>query len=249
MKVNTSFWGLFLEMPSCYIQRVMVNRWAILYQSPVEARDRLVARLGREIKNQQVLKALSEVPRERFVPSESRHLAYEDIPLPIGYGQTISQPYIVALMTEALGLTGNEKVLEIGAGSGYHAAVLSLLAREVVSVERHHFLAKNAQTLLQDLGYSNVAVYVAESHLGWKAGAPYDAILVTAGGPKIPQELLDQVVPGGRMVIPVGSRFQQDLLRIVKGNDGFSINSLGSCRFVPLLGEAAWQEETETWDT
>ncbi len=225
-----------------------MNKWAVLYQNTKTARDRLIGHLRRDVKDERVLDAMAKVPREQFIPAESRHLAYEDIPLPIGQDQTISQPFIVALMTQALEITGTETVLELGTGSGYQCAILSLLAKKVFSVERHPLLAENAAKLLAHLGYTNIEVHMAENLLGWPAGAPYDAIIVTAGAPKIPQELINQLASGGRMVIPVGSRFEQDLLKITKSNDGFSIKSLGPCRFVPLVGKGAWSEETETWD-
>jgi len=170
-------------------------------------------------------------------------MAYEDIPLPIDEGQTISQPYIVAVMTSALELKGYERVLEVGTGSGYQAAILSHLAREVVSVERLHRLAHGAQAVLESLGCRNVAVHVAGDALGWPDDAPYHAILVTAAAPEVPQVLLDQLLPGGRMVIPVGARFEQNLIKVRKGEGKFDVEDLGACRFVPLIGEGAWSEE------
>lgn len=206
------------------------------------AHKRLIDHLRREISDERVLDAMGGVGREFFVPEASRYLAYEDIPLPIGYGQTISQPFIVALMTEALSLTGWETVLEMGTGSGYQTAVLAKLAHRVVSVERLPELATASERLLRALGYANVEIHLAGPALGWPEGAPYHAIIVTAGAPLVPQELLDQLAVEGRMVIPVGSRYDQELMVITKGAHGAAIRSLGGCRFVPLIGPGAWDE-------
>jgi len=206
------------------------------------ARAALIKKLAREIKDRKVLEVMSRIPRELFVPSASQHLAYEDIPLPIDVGQTISQPFIVALMTAALDLEGNEKVLELGTGSGYQAAILCDLARWVVSVERHRGMIDRAKKTLDYLGYSNFELHLAESSLGWHKDAPYDAILVTAGAPTVPEELLEQLVDGGRMVIPVGSRYEQDLLKVVKHGKKRKIINMGGCRFVSLIGEGAWEK-------
>jgi protein-L-isoaspartate(D-aspartate) O-methyltransferase len=204
------------------------------------ARAALLADLAREVKDRRVVEAMGDVPREAFVPQELRGSAYENMPLPIGFGQTISQPLIVALMTEALLLRGDEKVLEIGTGSGYQTAVLSRLADRVVSVERIPPLAERAQELLRRQGYTNVEIHAGGDALGWPAASPYDAIIVTAAAPEIPRELLDQLGTGGRLVIPVGSRDLQELVRIVKTPEGALRHNLGPCRFVPLLGRAAW---------
>jgi protein-L-isoaspartate(D-aspartate) O-methyltransferase len=206
------------------------------------AREILVESLSGEIKDKRVLKAFASVPREFFVPLNLQPLAYEDRPLTIGRGQTISQPYIVALMTRALELTGDEKVLELGTGSGYQSAILSLLAHEVYSVERIPELADSARALLDELGYQNIHIKVAGDELGWPENAPYDAIIVTAGAPSLPDSLVEQLKIGGRMVIPVGSRWEQDLLKITKGQAGNNVENLGGCRFVPLVGKGAWQE-------
>ena len=207
------------------------------------ARHQLVEHLRREVRDERVLSAMSRVPREMFVPSGYWHAAYEDRPLPIGQGQTISQPLIVAMMTEALDLEGNENVLEVGTGSGYQAAILAELARWVVTVERHSELAQKATEILKKLGYSNVEVHLAEARLGWPPKAPYDAIVVSAGAPTVPKDLLDQLAIGGRLIIPVGPRYEQNLLKVAKNEHGTSIEDLGPCRWVPLIGDAAWSEE------
>ena len=205
-------------------------------------RAALLAELATEVKDSRVLDAMAMVPRERFVPEDVRPFAYENRPLPIGYGQTISQPLIVALMTEALQLTGGERVLEVGTGSGYQAAILSLLATEVITVERIAPLARRAAQTLSELGYANVQVHVVAEELGWPQGIPYEAIIVTAAAPEVPRELLEQLAPGGRLVIPVGPRDIQELVRIVKTPQGAQRHNLGACRFVPLVGKGAWPE-------
>jgi len=207
------------------------------------ARAELIEHLGTEIKDERVLAAMRSIPRELFVPSESRHLAYEDRPLPIGCDQTISQPFIIALMTEALELTGKEKVLEVGTGSGYQAAILAKLARFVVTTERVPALAETAKRVLDKLEYTNIEVHLAEETLGWQREAPYDAIMVTAAAPKVPPDLLAQLVTGGRLVIPVGSRYIQELYKITKGKKKMAVQNLGGCRFVSLIGKDAWEEE------
>jgi len=207
------------------------------------ARAELIEHLSTEIKDERLLAVMRCVPRERFVPPESRHLAYEDRPLPIGCDQTISQPFIIALMTEALELTGKEKVLEVGTGSGYQAAILAQLARLVVTTERVKPLAEKAKKILDKLGYTNIEVHLAEETLGWQRGAPYDAIMVTAGAPKVPADLLAQLVIGGRLVIPVGSRYMQELYKITRGRKRTVAENLGGCRFVSLIGKDAWEEE------
>lgn len=206
-------------------------------------REKLIEHLRHEISDERVLDAVACVRRELFVPRSSRHLAYEDRPLPIGEGQTISQPFIVALMTEALELVGTERVLELGTGSGYQAAILAELASEVITVERLPKLAISARRTLKKLGYTNVKVHLAKRTLGWRAEAPYDAIMVTAAAPRIPKELIDQLVVDGRLVIPVGSRWEQDLLQVIKRKEGMTVRNLTPCRFVPLIGDGAWSEE------
>ena len=206
-------------------------------------RARLIQQLSREIQDQRVLDAMSHIPREDFVPAESRHLSYQDAPLPIKSGQTISQPYIVALMTQALELKGDERVLEVGTGSGYQTAILAETAGYVVTVERHSNLVEEARSRLDTMGYKNIDVHrAAEGVMGWPEGAPYDAVLTTAGAPRVPQALLDQLKDEGRIVIPVGSRNEQELLVVVKHGDRISRTSLGACRFVPLIGDEAWEE-------
>lgn len=189
-----------------------------------------------------MLTAIRQVPREEFVGAESRRDAYENRPLPIGYGQTISQPLIVAMMAQALLLKCTETVLEVGTGSGYQAAVLSLLCRQVVSVERVAELAEEAAKRLERLGYTNVDVHVVDDVLGWPEDGPYDGIVVAAAAPEVPLFLLNQLAEGGRLVIPVGGRNTQELVRIVKTPEGAQRHNLGPCRFVPLLGRAAWPE-------
>jgi len=206
-------------------------------------RARLIEHLGTEIKDERVLAAMARIPRECFVPPEERQFAYEDRPLPIGYDQTISQPFIIALMTEALDLKGSEKVLEIGTGSGYQAAILAELAQSVVTTERVPALAEAARKVLDSLGYTNIEVHLAEETLGWRSGAPYDAIMVTAAAPNVPADLLAQLAIRGRMVIPVGSRFVQELYKITRHRTKNTVQNLGGCRFVSLIGKDAWEEE------
>jgi len=204
------------------------------------ARENLLDYLGHEIADKRVIEAMRRVPREAFVPPEQYDTAYDDRPLSIGFGQTISQPFIVALMVQALGLDGHEQVLELGTGSGYEAAILAELARKVVTVECVPELAESARQVLDRLGYSNIEVHIAGETLGWPATAPYDAIIVSAGAPSVPEVLLDQLDWDGRLVIPVGSRWQQDLLKVTKMRKGNRIENLGGCYFVPLIGEGAW---------
>lgn len=204
-------------------------------------RDQLV---GRDIRDQLVLEAMRKVPRERFVPEMERDFAYTDGPLPIGAGQTISQPFIVALMTEALQLKGGERVLEIGTGSGYAAAILAEIAGEVFTVERVKELADRAADTLRDQGYVNAHVRHGDGTLGWAERAPYDAIVVTAGGPKVPESLRQQLAVGGRLVMPVGINPQfQSLVQVVRiSDDRFDSTDLGAVRFVALVGKEGWRE-------
>ncbi|GLR68314.1 protein-L-isoaspartate O-methyltransferase [Acidocella aquatica] len=200
---------------------------------------------ARGIKSSLVLAALRKVPREAFISDRLREFAYEDSPLPIAAGQTISQPYIVALMTEALGLAGGEKILEIGTGSGYAAAVLGEIAAQVYTVERIGELAETASAALKALGYDNIHVLHADGSLGWPPEAPYDAIIVTAGGPEVPQSLKEQLKIGGRLVIPVGINPRaQELVRVTRLPGGaFKSEDLADVRFVPLIGNEGWSEE------
>ncbi|MDT8399617.1 MAG: protein-L-isoaspartate(D-aspartate) O-methyltransferase [Pseudomonadales bacterium] len=199
---------------------------------------------NRGIVDAAVLRAMSTVPREQFVGMDLSEFAYDDTPLPIEEGQTISQPYIVALMTEALKLSPDDTVLEVGTGSGYAAAILSRVARQVYSIERHRSLAHLARTRLSRLGYDNVQVLCGDGTLGWPEHAPYDAIVVAAGGPEAPRSLIEQLAIGGRLVIPAGpSQSGQKLLRLTRTSaEEVEIEELGSVRFVPLIGEQGWQE-------
>jgi protein-L-isoaspartate(D-aspartate) O-methyltransferase len=204
------------------------------------ARENLLEYLDHEIADKRVVEAMKRVPREAFVSPEQYDAAYDDRPLSIGFGQTISQPFIVALMVQALELKEREQVLELGTGSGYEAAILAELAQKVVTVECIPELAESAKQVLDELGYSNIEVHVAGKTLGWPDGAPYDATIVSAGAPSVPQVLLEQLAWGGRVVIPVGSRWQQNLLKVTKLKKGNKIENLGGCYFVPLIGEGAW---------
>lgn len=195
----------------------------------------------RDIIDPAVLAAFARVPRDQFVPDKLAEHAYDDIPLPIGNGQTISQPYVVAMTVQALKLAGHERVLEIGTGSGYAAAVLALLARDVVTVERIPELAISAAERLARLGISNVHVHQGDGTLGWPISAPYEAICVAAGAPKPPRALLEQLAIGGRLVIPHGDTENQRLVRITRKDETtYAEEDLGNVRFVPLLGEQGW---------
>jgi protein-L-isoaspartate(D-aspartate) O-methyltransferase len=214
-------------------------------------RDKMVAQqlVKRGIKDTRVLEAMRDTPRHLFVPRRYRAMAYEDMPLPIGHDQTISQPFIVAMMAQALQLSGRERVLEIGTGSGYQAAVLSRLATVVFSVERLPELAARARTALDTLGLKNIHVIVADGSLGLPEHAPYHAIIVAAASPKTPQPLVDQLAPGGRLVIPVGDRHEQTLTRLRKTNHGVYVEQFGGCRFVPLIGEEGWRGDEASEET
>lgn len=201
-------------------------------------RDQLEAR---GIRHPRVLDAMAAVPRERFLPPDLRHLAYEDQAVPLARGQTVSQPYMVAAMTEALDPGPDVRILEVGTGSGYQAAVLAATGAEVYSVERLPELARDAEDRLQALGIGNVHLRVGDGTLGWPGQAPFDGILVTAAAPRIPDTLREQMSPdGGRMVIPVGDRLLQDLVRVVRRGNEYEREVLFGCRFVPLVGEEGW---------
>ena len=209
-------------------------------------RRRLVAELRRDgVRDERVLAAIAAVPREEFVPPEHRADAYRNVPLPIGAGQTISQPLVVGLMTQALGLAGSERVLEVGTGSGYQAAILCRLAAYIVSVERFPELAERARAVLRRVGCTNVEVHVSNGTLGWPGGAPYDAIIVTAGAPEVPESLVAQLTDGGRLVIPVGDRTSQELVLVTCQGAGTQTRRLGPVRFVPLVGEEGWPADAD----
>ena len=208
------------------------------------AREKMVRNqlVSRGIKDSRVLEAMGKVPRHHFVEEALIGEAYNDHPLPIGHKQTISQPYIVALMTEALELTGKEKTLEIGTGSGYQTAILAELSRTVFTVERVKPLMLNARKLLNNLGYKNILYKAFDGTLGWKQYEPYDAIIVTAGAPKIPQPLLQQLAEGGRLIIPTGNRFSQELIKVTKKKGRHIQDNMGGCRFVDLVGVHGWKK-------
>jgi protein-L-isoaspartate(D-aspartate) O-methyltransferase len=208
------------------------------------ARNRMVESqiVSRGIKDPRVLQAMRKVPRHLFVEEALVNQAYSDHPLPIGEKQTISQPYMVALMTEALELKSNERVLEIGTGSGYQSAILAELAEKIYSIERIRSLYIKARRILDRLGYLNVVLKVGDGTLGWKEEAPFDGIIVTAGSPEVPQPLVDQLAVGGRLVIPVGDRYTQSLIKVNRVKEGITKTDLGGCRFVNLMGQHGWQE-------
>jgi protein-L-isoaspartate(D-aspartate) O-methyltransferase len=214
-------------------------------------REQMVARQieGRGLRDPAILAAMREVPREAFVSERHRQFAYDDGPLPILEGQTISQPYVVALMIQMLYLKPEDRVLEIGTGSGYAAAILSRIASEVHTVERVESLVQYAQQNLAAVGYKNVHVHLGDGTLGWPEYAPYDAIIVAAGGPQIPQALKDQLAVGGRLVMPVGSEQRaQRLVRLTRlDEDEYEQETLSHVRFVPLIGEQGWEKEERRW--
>jgi len=208
------------------------------------ARKRMVQQqlVARGIRDPRVLAAMEEVPRHLFVDEHLRNEAYDDNPLPIGEGQTISQPYMVAIMTELLELRGDEKVLEIGTGSGYQAAVLSRLSRWVHTMERIEGLSLRARRIMTKCGYENVSFLVGDGSVGWPGDSPYDGIIVTAGAPAVPDVLVDQLSPWGRLVIPVGDRYSQTLKRVIKTDQGRRVENHTGCRFVDLIGEFGWHK-------
>ena len=215
----------------------------------MDALDRLVHIVRREgVTDTRVLAAMRKVDRALFVPENSRDQAYVNAPLAIGQGQTISQPLVVGLMTQALAPDSACSVLEVGTGSGYQTAILAELCGQVVSLERRPKLADSARTRLSTLGYTNVHVHAGSGTRGWTQDAPYDRILVTAGSPRIPIHLLAQLARDGLMVVPVGSRYEQQLVVLEKGPGGLVERNLGAVRFVPLIGEGAWAENPDELD-
>jgi protein-L-isoaspartate(D-aspartate) O-methyltransferase len=205
--------------------------------------DRQLKRRG--ITEPMILDAFREVPREAFIAGNNVHLAYGDHPLPIEAGQTISQPYIVALMIQAAGIGLRDKVLEVGAGSGYAAAVISRIAGKVIAIERQHELVEVARERLARLGYDNVEIVEGDGTKGWRDGAPYDAILAAASGSHVPRPLVEQLAPGGRIVMPIGDPgWVQQLVKVTKNDDGTLVQqNLGGVRFVPLIGEEGWKDD------
>ena len=202
--------------------------------------------IPRGIKDKRVINAMLTIPRHLFVPEEALwSQAYSDFPLPIGEKQTISQPYIVALMTEALELKGAERVLEIGTGSGYQTAILSVLAGKVYSIERISSLAARARKVLDSINCSNVVIKIGDGTLGWPEESPYDAILTTAAAPEIPKCYIDQLKIGGRLIIPVGDVYSQVLVKVIKTKDGIIKQDMGGCRFVKLIGRYGWKAERD----
>ena len=209
------------------------------------AREKMVLEqlVDRGIKNQEVIRAFLKVPRHLFVEEALRERAYGDYPLPIGLNQTISQPYMVALMCELLELKGDEKVLEIGTGSGYETAILAELVERVFSIERIDYLIQNARTVLDKLRYNNVVTKVADGTYGWREESPFDGIVVTAASPQIPKKLLDQLAVKRHLVIPKGDAFSQTLFKITKAEKGFHTKSITGCVFVKLIGKYGWENE------
>jgi protein-L-isoaspartate(D-aspartate) O-methyltransferase len=198
--------------------------------------------MARDIKDERVLQAMGKIPRHLFIQEALAGEAYNDHPVPIGEKQTISQPYIVALMTEALELKGSENTLEIGTGSGYQTAILAELSSRVYTIERIKSLLVKARKLLAKLGYNNILFKAFDGTLGWKEYAPFDAIMVTAGSPNVPEPLKEQLADNGRMIIPVGDRYTQELIKITRKGDNFEQAGLGGCRFVNLIGVHGWKE-------
>ena len=197
----------------------------------------------RGIHDQRVLEAMAKIPRHSFVSPEYQAAAYEDRPLPIGEGQTISQPYMVAVMTQSLELTGGERVLEIGTGSGYQTATLGKLAKTIFTIERIQVLIEKAQKVLQNLGYENIFFLHGDGTKGWPENSPFEGIIVTAGAPEVPKMLTSQLADGGRLVIPVGPRYTQTLYKVTRKGNRFMEEDITGCVFVPLLGDFGWKEE------
>jgi protein-L-isoaspartate(D-aspartate) O-methyltransferase len=197
----------------------------------------------RGISDQRVLEAMAKIPRHAFVSPDYQTAAYEDRPLPIGEGQTISQPYMVAVMTQSLSLKGEERVLEIGTGSGYQTALLAELAKAIFTIERIRALIQRAEENLEELGYKNILFFCGDGTKGWPEKAPFDGIIVTAGAPEIPQPLTSQLADGGRLVIPVGPRYTQTLYVVTRKGTQFTEEEVTGCVFVPLVGAYGWKEE------
>jgi len=208
------------------------------------ARERMVKNqlMARSIKDERVLQAMGKIPRHLFIQEALAGEAYNDHPVPIGEKQTISQPYIVALMTEALELEGSENTLEIGTGSGYQTAILAELSSRVYTIERIKSLLVKARKLLAKLDYNNILFKAFDGTLGWKDYAPFDAIMVTAGAPSVPEPLKEQLADNGRIIIPVGDRYTQELIKITRKGENFEQESFGGCRFVNLIGVHGWKE-------
>ncbi len=208
------------------------------------SRERMVKNqlIARGIKDERVLQVMGKIPRHLFIEDALSGEAYNDHPVPIGERQTISQPYIVALMTEALELKGNENALEIGTGSGYQTAILAGLCSRVYTIERIKSLLGNARKLLSQLGYDNILFKTFDGTLGWKEYAPFDAIMVTAGAPSLTEPLIDQLADDGRMIIPVGDRYSQELIKVIRKGKSLEQESLGGCRFVNLIGVHGWSD-------
>jgi protein-L-isoaspartate(D-aspartate) O-methyltransferase len=216
---------------------MIMNEYSSMRQQMVDTQI-----IARGIQDPKVIQAMRKVPRHLFLDEALRSQAYEDNPSPIGEKQTISQPYIVAMMTELLGLKGKEKVLEIGTGSGYQAAVIAEIAERVYSIERIPALAKRARKLLDDLKYTNIVITIGDGTLGWKEHSPYDGIIVTAAAPHAPTALLEQLKTGGRLVIPIGEEYAQDLMVYIREDDGeYSKENYGGVRFVKLIGDEGWR--------
>ena len=209
-----------------------------------EARQQMVDRqlAGRGITDERVLQAMREIPRHRFVPEDMWDMAYRDTPLPIGHGQTISQPYIVAYMTQMLHVSPDDRVLEVGTGSGYQVAILSRLAKQVYTIERVEELAQCAERVLKELGYGNVAFRIGDGGYGWPEVAPFDAVIVTAAAPEVPQPLVDQLAEDAHLVAPVGPAGYQELVRLTKQGERAATEHLVPVAFVPLVGEHGWRE-------
>ena len=206
------------------------------------AQLKLLQEIDVSISDKSILKVLSKVPRQMFVPQKYYYSAYENVPLPIGDDQTISQPLIVCIMIELLELKYTDKVLDIGSGSGYQTAFLAELSSKVVGVERIKRLVDSSKRCMSKLGYKNVEIYQAQQELGYPESAPYDAIIVGAAAPKLPLQLIDQLSPKGRLVVPVGDRKRQQIVKVVKTEKSYQLSTYGDCRFVPLIGKGAWRD-------